>query len=225
MLVDVSHHRHDLLLASGVHLRHLLHHRALDERCMGGHMCVVVLLNKRFQGLAGKHVLVLLHRVHGNGIVVDRHQLGCVLDPQDLDHLAVQKGQVIQLRCSLGKLKNCLVRDDLLRHRGCVGVRHGDHVHHIVVFSLGGATTIDWLVRILVWRVVGDDDLQELELLLHRCVDARLNRRHDLESPLQNGQCCAHGGLAGHVADLHVATGRKGSAFLHDLIEQRVQNL
>ena len=115
-----------------------------------------------------------------------------------------------------------------LAHRGRVGIRHRDDLDEGVVPALGA-----WprrglgvrLVGVAVRRVVADDGLQELQLLLHAVVHASLHRRHDLQLPFQQRQRGAHGGLGAHVRDLHVRRGGEPSSLLADLLQQRQERL
>ena len=96
-LVDVSHRRCHDCLRLWVHLHQLLNLRILDCSHVRLDVRLVVLLNERLNRLARQQILVLQHRVYRHQVVFDRHQLGCILDTQHLDHLTVQQGQVVQL--------------------------------------------------------------------------------------------------------------------------------
>ena len=150
------------------------------------------------------------------------HELVGVLDAQNLQHVAVQLGHVVDVRRSLCHLHDRLILDDPLAHGGRVGVADRNHIHMVVVFLLGGCAANVWLVVVRWLRVVTDDCRQQPQLLLERVVQSSLHRRHDLELALQQGQCCAHRRLSRHVADLHVRRGRKPTAFFYDVIQQSV---
>ena len=99
-------------------------------------MCIVILEDERLCRLAIEEAHVLADRVLGLDVVVDRNQLVGVLNAQNFKHLAVQLGQVVNLRRTLGQLNGRLVLHDPLRHGRAVRVGHRDHVHHVVVFLL-----------------------------------------------------------------------------------------
>ena len=225
VLVDVRHgcgHDH---LSLRVHLHELLNLRILYRGHVRLDVRLMVLLNERLDRLHRQQVLVLLHGVRGHHVVFNRHQLGGVLDAQHLDHLAVQQGQVVELRSSLSQLKCSLILHDLLRHRGCVRVADRDHLHHVVVRPLGLGSALFRLVAIVLGGVVGNDALEEFELLLHREVHPSLHSAHHLERTLQQRQSRAHRSLSGHVAHTHIASGRERPTLVDDAIKQRVQSL
>ena len=225
VLSDVGHHGGHHGLGLWV-LADQLHHLGVLGR---GHVHLnvggVVLVLERLDRLHVQDVHVLADGVAGLHVVVDGHELVSVLDAQHLDHLAVQLGQVINLRGLGGQLDHSLVLHDPLGHRGAVGVRHGDHVHHVVVLLERHAAAGDGLERIRIWGVVADDALEELELLLHRVVHTRLHGRHGLELALQQGQRGTHRSIRTHIADLHVGD-RAQTAGLHgDFLQQPGQHL
>jgi hypothetical protein len=136
VLIDVRHRRRlDSLrlwvLANDLHDLGVLHRSHVHTE-----VSLMVLLHERLDRFARQNVLVLLHWVRRRLVVLYRHQLVGVLDTQHLNHLTVKKGQVIQLRCTLGQLQHCLVLHDFLRHGCGVGVGHRDNVHHVVVGTL-----------------------------------------------------------------------------------------
>ena len=225
MLVDVRHRSSLNGLRLRVHLHQLHDLRVLHRGHVHLNVRLMVLLDERFDGLADQQVLVLLHWINRHRIIFNRHKLACVFDAKNLDHLAVQHRQVVQLRRCLCKLEHSLILHNLLRHRRGVRIGHGDHVHQVVVFLTGGATRIHRLVVVVLGAVISDDSLEQLELLLHGKVQAGLNGCHHLERALQNRQRSADRGLRAHVADLHIARRGKRPTFLDDVLEQRIQNL
>ena len=225
MLADMGHDLglHLLSLWVLANLRHqqgVLHHGRVHSD-----VGVVVLVNERLGGLAIQERHVLRDRIAWLHVVLDWHQLVRVLHAQHLDHLAVELRQVINLGGLRGQLDDRLVLHDPLRHGGAVGIGHGDHVHHVVVFLLGLGVAALWGVGVLARGVVADDVLEELELLLHRVVHTRLHGRHGFELALKDGQCGAHGRVGAHVADLHVRNRAQPAGFVGDLVEQREQDL
>ena len=225
MLVDVGHHGLLQHLSLRVLADDLSNLRVLHSKHVNLDVGLVVLLDECLDGLALEDVLVLLNRIDRGHVVFNRHQLGGVLDAKNLQHLAVQQRHVVQLGRSLGQLQDGLILDDLLRHGGGVGVAHRNDVDIVVVRLAGHRAALFGLVRVLLGRVVSDDVFQELELLLHAEMHARLNRAHHLELALQQGQRRTNGGVGRHIADVHVAAGSKGATFLDDLLEQDVQGL
>ena len=118
-----------------------------------------------------------------------------------------------------------MVLHNLLRHSCSVRITHWNHSDHVVIRLLGTARTLDGLVVVLFRRVVSNDGLEQLELLAHRVVHASLHRPHHFQSALKDGQCCTYRCLRTHITDVHVPCGCKLSAFLHNVLEQCVQNL
>ena len=60
-------------------------------------MRLVILSNESFDGFAVQHIHVLGHRIGRLHVLFNRNQLLGILDPQRLDHLTMQHGQVVQL--------------------------------------------------------------------------------------------------------------------------------
>ena len=85
-------------------------------------MRLVVLVDKRLDRLHVHDVHVLRDRIDWLLIFFDRDDLLDVTQPQHLQHLPVQLGQVVELRSALRELKHCLVLNDPLRHRRRVGI-------------------------------------------------------------------------------------------------------
>ena len=200
-----------------------------DDRVLHGHrvhldVCLVVLVEERLERFSFECGHVLRHRVFGFLVVRQGHKLVCVLDAQHLQHLAVQLGQVVDVRGHLCHLDDGLVLHNPLAHGGCVGVAHRDDVNVAVVFLLCAAVGLVWVVVVLGVCVVPNQPGQQLQLLLEAVVQPGLNCRHHLQLALKDGQGSAHGRLCAHVRDLHVRRGSKASAFLHDRAQQLVQN-
>ena len=172
---------------------------------MRGDVRVMVLVNKRFDGLAVQERHVLAERVARLHVIVDGHQLVSVLDTQHLQHLAVQVRQVINLWGLLAELDRRLVLHDPLGHRGAVRIADRYDLHHVVVGLLGPHIPAVRGVRVILRGVLADDGFEEFELLAHAPVDPCLHRRHQLELALQKSQRGTHRGLGGHVADLHIS--------------------
>ena len=185
----------------------------------------MILIRKCLDRAPHQHVHVLGHGVLRFGVLRDRHQLLSVLDPQHLQHLPVQLGQVVNLRRTLSQLQCRLVLHDPLSHRGCVRVRDGQDLHHVVVRLLGEAVPARRRVLVVRWHVVADDPLQEFELHPQAGVGARLHRAHGLELPLKDGQGGTYRSLGAHVADLQVRDGRKPASVLRDALQQRRKDL
>ena len=185
----------------------------------------MILELERFERHAVDRIHILGDRVDRLLIVRQGNQLVWVLDAQNLQHAAMQLGQVVDVRRHLGHLNHGLVLHHALRHGGSVGIAHGNNVHVREVALLGFTATLLWLERILVWRVVSDDLGQQLQLLLERVVHTGLNSRHDFELALKQGQSRTDRGLARHIADLHVRSGREATALFNDIVQQRIKNL
>ena len=157
-------------------------------------------------------------------VVRQGHELVCVLDPQDLQHLAVQLGQVVDVRGHLCHLDHGLVLHNPLAHGGRVGVAHRDDVNVVVVLLLGTPCGLVWVVVVLGVCVVPNQPGQQLQFLFEAVVQPGLDSRHHLQLALQEGQGRAHGRLCAHVRDLHVRRGGKAPAFFHNGAQQLVQN-
>ena len=199
--------------------------RVLHHRHVHRNVRLMVLVEERFNRVTLEERHVLGHRVAGFLVVRQGHKLVRVLDAENLQHVAVQLGHVVDVRGGLGHLHDRLILDDPLAHGGRVGVTDRNHIHMVVVFLLGGCAPNVGLVVVRWLRVVTDDCRQQPQLLLERVVQSGLNRRHNLELALQQGQCRAHRRLSRHVANLHVRRGREPTTFLNNVVEQRVQNL
>ena len=132
--------------------------------------------------------------------------------------------QVVDLGCLLRQLHRRLVLHHPLAHGGCVRVAYWDDLGIRIVTALSLCALLALgIVRIVLVGVVPDDLAQELQLLLHRVVDASLHRRHDLQLPLKQGQGRAHGRLRTHVRDIHVCGTGKPPSLIDDLIQQLQQ--
>ena len=118
-----------------------------------------------------------------------------------------------------------MILHDLLRHGGSIRVTDRDDRDHVIVRFLSLTATFFRLVVIRFWRIIRDDTFEELELLLHRVVDACLNSRHGLERALKDRQRGTDRGLSGHIADLHISGPSEATTFLYDGAEEAVQNL
>ena len=220
MLCDVGLNRRHHLLGLWV-LTYLLHQcRVLHHGSVHSDVSVVVLVDERLGRLAVEERHVLGHGVAGLHVVIDRHQLVSVLDAKHLNHLAVQLGQVINLRRALGQLDHSLVLHDPLGHGRAVGVGHGDHGHQIVVAALGFTVTGRRVERVLLWGVVADDVAQQLELLLHGEVHPGLHRAHGLELALEQREGGTHRSIRTHVTHVHVGDRAQTTAFVGDLVQQ-----
>ena len=227
MLLDMRRHgSHDLLRHRAL-THQLLNLGVLNSSHVDGDMRLVILVDERLDWLAVDDVHVLADRVTRLAVLVvrERHKLACVLNPKHLKHLTVQVGHVVNLRRTLRQLNNCLILHNLLRHSGSVRVAYRQHIDVVVVRLLGLAAAFFRLVAVRLWRIISDDGLEELELLLHRVVDARLHRRHHLEAALKDSQCRAHRGVCRHISDLKVRHTGEPPAFLHDGSQQAVEDL
>ena len=215
---DVRVHSGHHALRIGVLPHELLDFGVLHSGHMDGDVRLVVLVYKRLDRLAVDDVHVLADRITWLAVVVvlERHELLGVLDPQHLKHLPVQVGHVVNLRRTLSQLDDRLILDDLLSHGRSVRVADGDDLDVVVVRLLGLAAAFLRLVGVAVGGVVADDTLEEPELLLHRVVHARLHSRHHLQRALKDSQRGAHRGLARHVADLHISSASELAAFIDD---------
>ena len=158
-------------------------------------------------------------------VIIQRNQLGGILNAQDFKHLPVQVGQVVQLRRTLRQLHHRLILHNLLRHGGSVGVGHRDYSDEIVVAFLGPGRAILGFVVVGLGGVVADNVPQQDELLLHGVVNAGLNSRHHLKSPLQNSQRRTNRAVGRHVANLQISSASEATTFFDDGTKQRVQDL
>ena len=199
--------------------------RVLHHRHVHRNVRLMVLVEERFNRVTLEERHVLGHRVTRLLVFWQGHKFVGVFDAQNLQHVAVQLGHVVDVRRSLCHLHDRLILDDPLAHSSRVGVADGNHVYMVVVFLLGGCAPNVGLVVVRWLRVVTDDCRQQPQLLLERVVQSGLNRRHNLELALQQGQRSAYRRLTGHVANLHVRRGREPTTFLNNVVEQRVQNL
>ena len=193
----------------------------MHHRCVHGNVGIVVLVDEclRWGTVQERHVLA--NRVTRGHIILNWDELLSVLDAQDFQHLTVQLGQVIYLRCTLCQLNSRLVLHDPLRHRCAVGIGHGDNLNHVVVGALGAAVGTGWLVLVLIWGVVTNNLSQKLELLLHGRVNPGLNSAHGLQCALQQRQSRPNGCIAGHIRDFHVADRAQTAGFVCNLVQQR----
>ena len=188
-------------------------------------MRLMILIDERLGRLTVHDVHVLSHRVFRLGVLRGRDDLVRVLDTQRLNHLPMQILHVVDVWRSLRQLQHRLVLHDLLRHRSRVRITDRDDIHIIVVSLFGLAITDLWLVRILIRGIVTDDRSEEFELLLHRVVDASLNRCHDLENPLKHSEGRANRSLRGHVADLEIRHCSEATTILDHLVHQHGKSL
>ena len=186
---------------------------------------IVVLIDERFDRLAIQERHVLADRITRLHIICDGHQLLCVLDTQNLQHLTVQLRQVINLWGTLCQLDRSLVLHDPLRHRCAVGIADRNNLHQSVVAALGPTVATGRVILIVLRCVVPNDRSQQLELLLHRSVYPRLNRTHGLQRALKQRQGSAHRGVTRHISDLHVTDGPQTPRLICDLVQQRQQGL
>ena len=90
--------------------------RIVHSRYMRLYMGCMILIYKGFHRLANHQVHVLRDRIGWLHIVRTRHDLVCIPDSKNFQHLAVQKGQVIHLRSLCRQLKGCLILHNPLRH-------------------------------------------------------------------------------------------------------------
>ena len=182
------------VLANQLHDYGVLHgHRVhLDVR-------LVVLVEECLEWFALERGHVLCHRVFGFLIVRQGHELVCVLDAKHLQHLAVQLGQVVDVRGHLCHLDDRLVLHNPLAHSGRVGVAHRDDVNVFVILLLGAAVGFVWVVVILGVCVVPNQPGQKLQFLFETVVQPGLNSGHHFQLALKDGQGCAHGRLCAHV--------------------------
>ena len=223
MFCDVCLKRRTNLVGLGVLPNHLLDDRILHGVHVHCNMSLVVLIYERLEWLEVHRVHVLHDRIGWLLIILDWHQLGCVLDPQHLQHLPVKLGHVVNLRRSLGQLDHCLILHHPLRHGCRIGVGHGDDLHHVVVALLGMPHTLGRLVVILVIGVVPNDRREQFQLLFEGVVDPSLNRTHHLEHALQQSQRRTHRSLRRHVGNLHICRSGKPSTLFYDGTEQLIQ--
>ena len=199
-------------------------HRVLHHHVVHGDVCVVVLVQERLDGLELEDVLVLGDRVDGLLVFFQRHDLLGVLDAQNRQHPPVKLRQVVNLRSHLRHLDGGLELNDALRQRGSVGIADGDHVHQVVVALLGTLRSVLGIVGVVRVRVVADQVLQELELLLEREVRTGLDSGEDFELAFEQRQGRTHGRLRRHVGHLHVCGGSEATAFLNNIPQQLVQD-
>ena len=225
MLVDVIHRGLRDHFRHGVVAQQLPHLRVLQ----GGHMHVdvglMVLVQKGFDRLHHEEVLVLSYRVQRVRVVVHGHQFVGVLDTHHFEHLSVKQRHVEHLRRGLRHLEHGLHLHDLLRHGGRVGVAHWDDIDICVVLPPGEACATVRVILILRRGVVGDDRLEERQLLLHGEVDARLDGRHVFQRALQDGQGSPHRSLRAHVRQVQVCGVSESPSFLHDFLHEGRQHL
>ena len=141
--------------------------RILHERSVSADVGFVILVDKRFGWLSVEECHVFADWIFWGLIVFRRNQFVCVGDTQHLNHLAVELGQVVDLRGLSGQLHHSLILHDPLRHRAGVGIRDRDHLDHVVIRLLGLAVTFNWIVVVLLRGVVADDLFEQFKLLLH----------------------------------------------------------
>ena len=186
-------------------------------------MGIVILVDECLGWLPVEEGHVLADRIPWGLVIVHWNQLLCVLNPQNLNHLAVQIGQVIYLGGLSGQLNHGLILHDPLGHRAGVRVRDRNHLNDVIVRLFGLWVPAMGHVLILSGRIVPDDSLEQFEFLLHGVVDTGLNGSHGLQGSFQNCQGCPYGGLGTHIADLHVRDGTQPASLFCDLIEQSQQ--
>ena len=226
MLHDVSLHRRHHALCLRVLPHKLSDLRVLQRRGMHRYVRIMVLWEERFDRFAVENVDILTNRIDRLLLVsIHRHKFVRVLNTENLQHLPVQVGEVVNLRSALGHLHDGLVLHNLLGHSGGVRVADGDNGNKVVVALLGLRSAFLGLVRVLVGGVVADDILKKPELLLHRVVDARLNGRHHLQSTFEDGEGRANRRISRHIRHLEVCSARKTPPFVHDGAEEGVQDL
>jgi hypothetical protein len=207
--LNLRHH----LLSLGVLANLSSHQRVLHQRHVNGDVGVVVLVDERLGWLTVQEGHVLRHWIAWLHVVFNRNQLVCVANTQHFNHLAVQLRQVVNLRGRLGQLNHSLVLHDPLSHGRAVWVRHWNDFHHVVVFALDHRVTTLRVVLVLAWRVVANDVLEELELLLHGEMHTRLHGAHSFKLTFKQSKRSSNRRVGTHVADLHVGNRAKASAF------------
>ena len=151
-------------------------------------------------------------------VLVHRNKFCRILDPQNIEHLSMQEGKIVKLRCTLGQLKNCLVLDNLLRHRSRIGIADRDNIHIVVVRLFRTAAAFSRFIVILLWCVLSNNTFQQIQLLFKREVDTGLYSRHHLKGALHNRQCCTNRSLARHITNLHISSISKTTTFFYDLV-------
>ena len=218
MLGYVRHERGSYGLCIGVLPNGLHHYRVLGQGHVHRHVRLVVLVEERLDRFHLENCHVLPDRIDRLHVFWQRHKFGGVLYPQNLQHIAVQLGHVVNVRRRLGHLHDRLILHNPLAQSGCVGVADRDYVHMVVVFFLGFFSAFFWRVVVVRVRVVPNNRRQKPQFLFERVVQPRLNRRHHLQTTLKNCQRSAHRGVGRHVACLHIRRGRKVAPFLDDLI-------
>ena len=221
MRLNLGHH----LLSLRVLANLCCHQRVLHQAHVHSNVGVVILVDESLGGLAVQEGHVLGHGVAWLHVVFNWHKLFCVAHTQHFDHLTVQLRQVVNLRGRLRELDDSLILHDPLSHGRAVRIGHWNHFHDVIVLALGHGISTLRGVLVFAWRVVADDVLQKLELLLHGVMHASLNGAHRLELALKQCQSGAHRSIGPHVADLHVGNRTEASAFFCDAIKQRRQNL
>jgi hypothetical protein len=127
---------------------------------------LMVLVHKRFNGVARKSVHVFTDWVSRPHIILYWDKFVGVLDTQNLDHLAMKLWEVVDLWGGLRHLQHCLVLDHSLGHRAAIRITDRNNFHHSVVGSTSTRFATVRHVHILFRGVLSDDFSQEFEFLL-----------------------------------------------------------
>ena len=135
----------------------------------------------------------------------------------------MQFTHVVELRSLLRQLESRLILHNPLSHGGRVRIGDRDHVNPTIEVVDPVEVTVH-VVGVLLRHVVVDDPREDAQLVLHGCVQAGLDARHDLEAALEQGQRGAHRRVCAHVPNLDVCHGADATAFLDDVAKQRVQD-
>ena len=189
-------------------------------------MGVVVLVQERLGGLAFKHEHILANRVFGLLVFLHRHQFISVLNAQNLDHLAVQQGQVIDLGSALRKLHYSLILNNPLPHRCSIRVTDGDDFHIFKIFFLDPPALIPVnFVAVFIRTKVTDNTLEKFQFLLERKVNPSLYSRHNFEHPLKDRQRRTDRCLRRHIRDLQISNRRQTSPIFDDTAQKCLQHL
>ena len=213
----------------------LLRHRVLPNllRNLGvlpkGHVHrdvrLMILIHEGFKRLTRHGVHVFRHGVTRLGVICKGHDLVSILHAERFNHLPMEIGEIVKLRSGLRELEHRLVLHNLLRHRGGIGIGHGNNINVIVIRLLGLTISHFWFVRILFGSIVSNDSCKQFEFLLHRVVHASLHGGHDFEDTLQYRKRGAHRGLCRHIADLEIGYGSKAASFLDHLVHEHGKGL
>ena len=98
----------------------------------------VVLVQEGFYWLAINKGHVLADGVNGFHVVFHRHDTLGLLNPQNLNHLAVQEGHVIHVGRRGAELQGRLILHNPLRHRTGVGVGDRDNINTVIKVGCNG---------------------------------------------------------------------------------------